>query len=174
MFGKAVSNTGGPGPPLAGVGFRILICGERCMSFCSFVQEYGEPYGVTVESLLAHTSAEASLVREHGTPEPQPELAVARSGDQPAADPARPQPEPEVDVSVVVPLAISQGVQSWSGEQLATWLRDVLKLEAVADAALEEEVDGATAVELDKEGWKELGASAVKSAKIVAQLKKLV
>ena len=44
----------------------------------------------------------------------------------------------------------------------------------MADAALEEGVDGATAVEMDKEGWKELGASAVKAAKIVAQLKKLV
>eukprot|EP01043_Picozoa_sp_COSAG02_P115742 COSAG02_NODE_52118_length_309_cov_101.338095_1_plen_102_part_11 len=53
------------------------------MGFYSFVQEYGEPHGVTVESLLAQTSADSGLVQEHGTPEPQPELAVARSGDQP-------------------------------------------------------------------------------------------
>ena len=135
---------------------------RKDMSFYTFVHEYGEPYGVTVESLLVPTPAESGSGREHRKPEPQQE-------PQP-----EPQPEPEVDVSAGVPLATSPEVQSWSEEQVATWLRDVLKLGVVADAALEEEVDGATALEMDKEGWKELGASAVKSAKIVAQLKKLV
>lgn len=65
-------------------------------------------------------------------------------------------------------------VQNWSKQQVATWLRDALKLESVADMALAAEVDGPTAVEMDKEGWKELGASAVQAAKIVAQLKKHV
>ena len=44
---------------------------------------------------------------------------------------------------------------------------------AVADAAAEEEVDGATALVMGKEEWKELGVSGIKAAKIVAQLTKL-
>ena len=49
---------------------------KKVMSFYSFVQEYGEPYGVSVESLLAQTSADTGLVRERSTPEPQPEVAA--------------------------------------------------------------------------------------------------
>jgi hypothetical protein len=45
------------------------------------------------------TSADAGLVREHGTPEPQPELAVARSNVTPTAATAQPQPEPQVAMS---------------------------------------------------------------------------
>jgi uncharacterized phosphosugar-binding protein len=49
-----------------------------------------------------------------------------------------------------------------------------MNLGAVADAVLAEGgVDGAAALEMDKDGWKELGASAVKAAKIISQLKKL-
>ena len=76
--------------------------------------------------------------------------------------------------SEVVPPVPSAGIQSWSEQQLATWLRDVMNLGAVADAVLAEGgVDGAAALEMDKDGWKELGASAVKAAKIISQLKKL-
>jgi hypothetical protein len=35
-------------------------------------------------------------------------------------------------------------------------------------------VDGATATEMDKDDWKELGVTGFKAAKVVAQLKKLV
>merc|ERR1712159_583855 len=66
-----------------------------------------------------------------------------------------------------VPPTQSCGVNSWSEEQLVTWLRDVMKLDSVAQAVINERgVDGATALELDSNGWKELGASAVKAAKI--------
>ena len=40
-------------------------------------------------------------------------------------------------------------------------------------AAAAGEVDGSTAIEMDKDDWKELGASGIKAAKIVGQLKKL-
>ena len=58
-------------------------------------------------------------------------------------------------------------------EQLAEWLRDVMKLEDIAKAATEEEVDGATALEMLRDDWMELGAPGLKAAKVVAQLKKL-
>ena len=49
------------------------------------------------------------------------------------------------------------------------------KLGDVADAALAEgEIDGAAALEMIRDDWIELGASGVKAAKIVSQLKKLV
>ena len=53
-------------------------------------------------------------------------------------------------------------------------LRDALKFEDVAQVATEQGVDGATATEMDKDDWKELGVSGFKAAKVVAQLKKLV
>ena len=66
-------------------------------------------------------------------------------------------------------------VHNWSEQQLAVWLRDVMKLGDVADAALAEgEIDGAAALEMIRDDWIELGASGVKAAKIVSQLKKLV
>ena len=96
-------------------------------------------------------------------------------GDEPEPEPeTEPETEPEPTPPQGVPPTASSGVEGWTEQQVAAWLRDALKLGAVADAALEEGVDGATAVEMDKEGWKELGASAVKAARIVAQLKKLV
>lgn len=83
--------------------------------------------------------------------------------------PAEPPGPPEG-----VPPAQSSGVNTWSKEQLVAWLRDVQKLGDVADKAAEEGVDGATALVMDKDDWKELGASGVKASKIIAQLGKLV
>ena len=68
----------------------------------------------------------------------------------------------------------SSGVQDWSDQQVAAWLRDVLKFDDVADAVLAEGVDGAMVLEMDKDEWKELGTSGLKAAKIVSQVKKLV
>ena len=71
--------------------------------------------------------------------------------------------------------AISSGVKDWSDQQVAAWLRDAMKLGDVADAAsVEGGLDGATALELVRDDWMELGASGLEAAKIVAQLKKLV
>jgi hypothetical protein len=86
---------------------------KKVMGFYSFVQEYGEPYGVTVESLLAQTSADSGLVQEHGTPEPQPELAVARSGDQPC-QPTVPEGTPPSLASPVA--ARADDVDAWLEE----------------------------------------------------------
>ena len=68
----------------------------------------------------------------------------------------------------------SSGVEGWTEQQIASWLRDELKFDAVADAVLAESVDGAMAIEMIREDWVELGASGLKAAKIVSQLKKLV
>jgi hypothetical protein len=72
-----------------------------------------------------------------------------------------------------VPPTSRSDVQCWDQEQLAEWLRDVMKLEDIAKAATEEEVDGATALEMLRDDWMELGAPGLKAAKVVAQLKKL-
>ena len=74
-----------------------------------------------------------------------------------------------------MPPTVSSGVQDWSDQQVAAWLRDVMKLGNIADAALVEGgLDGATTLEMVRDDWIELGASGLKAAKIVAQLKKLV
>ena len=49
-----------------------------------------------------------------------------------------------------------------------------MQLADVADAAVEEKVDGATALVMDKDDWKELGAIGVKASRIVVHLGKLV
>jgi hypothetical protein len=61
---------------------------------------------------------------------------------------------------------------TWSTDELCRWLDGTMNLGAISAAAKEEEVDGATAVEMDNDAWKELGATALKAAKIVASLKK--
>ena len=61
---------------------------------------------------------------------------------------------------------------NWSTVQLEAWLVNVMGLPAVAKAA-EGDVDGGTAVEMDLQSWRELGATSVKAAKIVSELKKL-
>ena len=53
------------------------------------------------------------------------------------------------------------------------WLASELGLDEVAAGAEAAEIDGATALEMDKEDWKELGATGIQSAKIVGALKKL-
>eukprot|EP01043_Picozoa_sp_COSAG02_P010791 COSAG02_NODE_387_length_23294_cov_52.630610_13_plen_1964_part_00 len=77
----------------------------------------------------------------------------------------------ETDASEALP---PSRVQNWSEEDLATWLRDVMKLETVANAMLAEGgVDGAAALMMDKDDWKSLGASGLKASKIMSQLSKL-
>ena len=84
-------------------------------------------------------------------PEPEPEPAAAPNGAAPA----------------------QQQLQDWSVAQIVSWVAETMKLPAVAEAAAQEEVDGATAIEMGKEEWKELGSSGVKAAKLVGALKKL-
>ena len=49
----------------------------------------------------------------------------------------------------------------------------VLATPDVADAASAEEIDGATALQLDKGDWKELGCAGLKAAKVMGALVKL-
>ena len=117
-----------------------------------------------------------------------PEIVVAPSAEeavppmaQPAPDctvsssPAETEPEPQSPDSPNGALPTgAANAQGWNAEQFAAWLRDGLNFEAFADVALAEGVDGAMAVEMDKDDWKELGISGLKAAKIISQLKKLV
>ena len=98
--------------------------------------------------------------------------------DEPEPEPEN-EPEPEHEAQPPgppegVPPTAAAGVHGWSEQQVAAWLRDVMQLADVADAAVEEKVDGATALVMVREDWKELGASGVKASRIVAQLGKLV
>jgi hypothetical protein len=74
-----------------------------------------------------------------------------------------------------VPSAVlhSRPPATWSTDELCSWLDGTMNLGGISAAAKEEEVDGPTAVEMDNDAWKELGATALKAAKIVASLKKL-
>ena len=65
-------------------------------------------------------------------------------------------------------------IADWNVDEVASWLRDVMKLNDVATAAVGEEISGAEVVELDKEDWKELGTSGIKAAKLFAAVKKLL
>ena len=80
-------------------------------------------------------------------------------------------PPPQLQPNPTTP-AINDA-SSWGVAQFAEWLRSEMKLQGVADAAVDEGVDGMTALEMEKSDWKELGASGIQAAKIVANLKKL-
>eukprot|EP01043_Picozoa_sp_COSAG02_P012061 COSAG02_NODE_457_length_21950_cov_35.452794_19_plen_228_part_00 len=120
-----------------------------------------------VAKATTDTLARRPEVAEGSATTSQPATTTPESG-QPGT-PAEPPGPPEG-----VPPTQSSGVNTWSKEQLVAWLRDVQKLGDVADKAAEEGVDGATALVMDKDDWKELGASGVKASKIIAQLGKLV
>jgi hypothetical protein len=144
------------------------------------------------QAMLAEIARQAQvakrLVPSDIEPEPEPELNPAPDDGFGVETETEPQgqtlrhtltskPEPTADASPVPegvpPLVVGSGAGAWSEMQLVAWLRD-MKLDAVADAAAAEEgVDGAMALEMDKEAWKELGASALKAAKIVSSLKRL-
>ena len=100
---------------------------------------------------------------------------VAAPCTQEEALPPEPAPEPDA-TALASPPSRSQSspaVLDWSVAELRTWLAEAMQQPAVADAAAEEELDGATALVMGKEEWKELGVSGIKAAKIVAQLTKL-
>ena len=71
------------------------------------------------------------------------------------------------------PASSSRPPATWNTDELCSWLDGTMNVASISTAAKAEEVDGATAVEMDNDAWKELGASALKAAKIVAALKKL-
>lgn len=100
--------------------------------------------------------------------EPEPEFELAGGGARAGAEPKLDGPPDGV------PPTAASGVHDWTEHQVAAWLRDVMKLGDVAEVVVEERVDGATALVMDKDDWKELGASGVKASRIVAQLGKLV
>jgi hypothetical protein len=55
---------------------------------------------------------------------------------------------------------------------LSAWAATVLNLPAIGAAITEAEVDGATALEMLREDWMELGASGLQAAKVIGGLKK--
>ena len=60
----------------------------------------------------------------------------------------------------------------WSTQQLCGWL-ETMDLGDVVAATNSEQVDGAIAVAMDNDAWKELGVGALKAAKVMAGLRKL-
>jgi hypothetical protein len=80
---------------------------------------------------------------------------------------SEPEPEPE-DAFLAQPIA------TWDVVAVRAWMTRVLdmpeELGAAAEGAL---VDGSTAVEMDKDDWKELGATGIQAARMVGAVKKL-
>lgn len=64
-------------------------------------------------------------------------------------------------------------VSEWSVLDVKGWLSDALKLPAVGVEAERDSVDGRAAQAMDKQDWRELGASGLKAAKIVGAMKSL-
>jgi hypothetical protein len=68
--------------------------------------------------------------------------------------------------------ASPEHIREWSSVELAEWLRGVLGFEAIAAVALRERIDGAMAIEMIRSDWIELGASGLKAAKIVTEVRR--
>ena len=86
------------------------------------------------------------------------------------------EPEPEVEVEPepeASPPSSPPNLRNWTTAHVVAWLTAAMQLPDVAAAATSEGVDGGMAIELGKDEWKELGATGLKAAKIVSELKKL-
>ena len=60
----------------------------------------------------------------------------------------------------------------WNVDALAAWLTAEMKQPEVAAEAVKHQVDGATAVEMDLDMWRELGAEGLAPARLKAGLAK--
>jgi hypothetical protein len=86
---------------------------------------------------------------------------------------------PHLQAGAVVEAALAtskerkQAVESWSCETLHEWLGTELQLSELAAAALEQQVDGSLALEMDATMWRELGATGLTPARIARDLKRL-
>ena len=92
--------------------------------------------------------------------------AVPRSE---AAEAVPPEPGPE---TAPEEMEVARPVSEWGVGALSSWLRDEMHLEDVAQQAVSNDVNGATALEMEKAEWQELGASGLQAAKVVGALKK--
>ena len=67
-----------------------------------------------------------------------------------------------------------QSLEAWDVAAVSDWINSDMGLAEVADAVTQHGVDGATAAEMLREDWKEVGASGLESAKLTAAVKKLL
>ena len=98
-----------------------------------------------------------------------PDLSLALA-PPPEGVPPEPEPEPVPDPEPQSPVPT---VMAWDAAALAAWATNALQLPKVGETIVEAGVDGATALEMLREDWKELGASGLQCAKIMGGLKKL-
>jgi hypothetical protein len=64
-------------------------------------------------------------------------------------------------------------ISHWTAADVRAWLTDTLQLAQVADQAERDGFDGRAAQSMDKQDWRELGASGLQAAKIVGAVKAL-
>ena len=70
------------------------------------------------------------------------------------------------------PRKTSRALSLWSVKELEKYVRSVLGLAGVAGEINRQRVDGAMAVEMSKDEWKDMGATGLEAARIVSALKK--
>ena len=63
-------------------------------------------------------------------------------------------------------------VLSWSVEEAQAWMGEMDVSEQVRARALEEDVDGALLLEMDKADWVELGLTGLKATRVISRAKK--
>ena len=78
---------------------------------------------------------------------------------------------PAIDASLLS--QETRSIKDWTVDEVCDWLKYVMHLEAVATNVKDAEIDGGVVLELDMQGWKELAATSVQSAKIVSAIKKM-
>ena len=69
-------------------------------------------------------------------------------------------------------MEVARPVSEWDVGALSLWLRHEMHCEDVAQQTVSNDVNGATALEMEKAEWQELGASGLQAAKVVGALKK--
>jgi len=133
-------------------------------------------YGATLATESAFEDRMGALSRELGS---RGHADAVVTPDDSAAEDAeveicQPQPARAATAAISLASAAPSHLRDWSSEELGSWLSDAMNLPSLADAAMAEGVDGATAGAMQNADWKELGASGLQAAKVVGALAKMV
>ena len=133
-------------------------------------------YGATLATESAFEDRMGALSRELGS---RGHADAVVTPDDSAAEDAeveicQPPPARATTATISLASAAPSHLRDWSSQELGSWLSDAMNLPSLADAAMAEAVDGATAGAMQNADWKELGASGLQAAKVVGALAKMV
>jgi hypothetical protein len=155
-----------PSQPSVRSGSSINDTGVNCDSAPMQPSMQGGAVDASVEvSTAAKLPQDEANVKETASPtsEPQPELLPELHCGVAATTTA---------AAAAAAAAATMGSAIWKVHQLSQWRAEDMRLSSLSVAATQQQIDGPVAAEMGTEAWRELGATAIEAAKLVAAFKR--